>query len=92
MMAACDYRDRVLNFSFEIKPYRIRHKNLYVYRCYIIKDSNESLANTDRFIAIISIGAAVNDAHYVGGNFGKSRLPQHGARSNASGSKNSLWN
>ncbi len=43
-------------------------------------------------IAIISIGAAVHDAHYVGGNFGKSWLEQHGARSNASGSKNSLWN
>lgn len=44
------------------------------------------------FIAMISAGAAIYDANYVGGNFGKSWLEQHGAHSFVSGAKNSLWN
>ncbi|MGA9098593.1 MAG: hypothetical protein WB392_06635 [Methanotrichaceae archaeon] len=43
------------------------------------------------FLATISIGAAISDAHNVGGNFGKLWLEQHGAPPSSNGSKNSLW-
>lgn len=44
------------------------------------------------FLALVVLVAAAYDAQYVGGNFGRTWLIQHGEMPSAANANNSLWN